>query len=431
MKAFMGRLPRRAVSGMMAATCVVALCATARAQESGAPARAQAAPPYATLLQQSADAPRLELSEAELRRAEGLSQQARSRPNPSVSILTENIAGSSPYRGFDRAETTLQYSQPIEIGGKRSARIAAGEAGVVAARARDRDARIAYAYDLARAYAAAEIADRRIALAEDEVEEAQNDLRAARALVGAGKEARLRALQAESSLNAVNAELELAKANRIAAFARLSALAGVDQPFTSLSESLLDRPVTAPAIGPVDPLASSAYLAARAEREAADRRLTAERKRTIPDITANIGVRRLNYENSTALVGGVSIPLHIFDRNRGNIAASQADVQAAEARLAMARYDAQAEAQAVQAQLAAADARVSAAETAQATADETYRLARIAYEAGKSPLVELLAARHGLGAARGIVLDARTARFEARAQLAHLQGRTIFGDPIQ
>ncbi|MES2450677.1 MAG: TolC family protein [Pseudomonadota bacterium] len=431
MKAFMGRLPRRAVSGMMAATCVVALCATARAQESGAPARAQAAPPYATLLQQSADAPRLELSEAELRRAEGLSQQTRSRPNPSVSILTENIAGSSPYRGFDRAETTLQYSQPIEIGGKRSARIAAGEAGVVAARARDRDARIAYAYDLARAYAAAEIADRRIALAEDEVEEAQNDLRAARALVGAGKEARLRALQAESSLNAVNAELELAKANRIAAFARLSALAGVDQPFTSLSESLLDRPVTAPAIGPVDPLASSAYLAARAEREAADRRLTAERKRTIPDITANIGVRRLDYENSTALVGGVSIPLHIFDRNRGNIAASQADVQAAEARLAMARYDAQAEAQAVQAQLAAADARVSAAETAQATADETYRLARIAYEAGKSPLVELLAARHGLGAARGIVLDARTARFEARAQLAHLQGRTIFGDPIQ
>src|SRR3546814_3977226 len=54
-------------------------------------------------------------------------------------------------------------SDLFELGGKRSARIAAGEAGVVAARARGREALLTYAYDLARAYAAAEIADRRLA----------------------------------------------------------------------------------------------------------------------------------------------------------------------------------------------------------------------------------------------------------------------------
>ena len=48
-----------------------------------------------------------------------------------------------------------------------------------------------------------------------------------------------------------------------------------------------------------------------------------------------------------------------------------------------------------------------------------------------SPLVELLAARHGLGTARSTVLDAETARFEARARLARLAGRTITGEPIQ
>ena len=383
------------------------------------------------MLQQAGDAPRLGISEAEVRRAEGLSEQARSRPNPTVSVLTENSLGSAPFSGFDRAETTLQYSQPIELGGKRSARIAAGEAGVAAARARDRDARIGYAYDLARAYAAAEIADRRIALAQDEVEQAENDLRVARALVGAGREARLRSLQAESALNAVSAKLEVARAARIAAYARLSALAGVEQPFTGLSESLLDRSPAVPMVGPVEPLASPSYQAALAEREAADRRLVAERARATPDITASIGVRRLEYERATAVMGGISIPLHIFDRNRGNIAASTADVQAAEARLAMTRNEVRAEAQAAQALLLAAGARVMAAENGQATAEETYRLARIAYEAGKSPLAELLVARHGLGAARGVVLDARTARFEARAQLARLQGTTISGDPVQ
>src|SRR5215203_5849699 len=145
MIAFTGRLPQRAVSGILAATCVVALCASAQAED---------APSYAVLLRQTADAPRLSASEAEIRRAQGLSEQARARPNPSFSALTENVAGSSPYRRFDRAETTLQYSQPIELGGKRSARIAAGEAGVLASQARDRDTRISYAYDLARAYAA-------------------------------------------------------------------------------------------------------------------------------------------------------------------------------------------------------------------------------------------------------------------------------------
>lgn len=422
MKAFRGRLPRHAVSGMLAATCLMAIAQ---------PVRAQVAPPFATLLRESEDAPRLAVSEAEIRRAEGLSEQARARPNPNVSVLTENVAGSSPYTGFDRAETTLQYSQPIELGGKRSARIAAGQAGVVASQARDRDARVAFAYDLARAYAAAEIADRRIGLAEDEVEEAQSDLKAAQALVGAGKEARLRSLQAQSALNEVNAALELARANRIGAYAQLSALVGAEQPFASLSESLLEGAPKSPVVGPVDPRATTSVILAQAEREAASLRMDVERRRATPDITANIGVRRLAYENSTAVLGGVTIPLHIFDRNRGNIAASRADVDAADARLAIARNEARAEAQAAAAELSAADSRVTAAADAKATADETYRLARIAYEAGKSPLVELLAARHGLGAARGVVLDARTAQFEARARLARLQGRTITGEPIQ
>src|SRR3546814_10661609 len=85
---------------------------------------------YATLLRQTAEPPRRIQSEDEVRRSEGLARQARTRPNPSIGILTENVAGSSPYRGIDRAETTLQYSQPLEIGGKRSARIEIGRAHV-------------------------------------------------------------------------------------------------------------------------------------------------------------------------------------------------------------------------------------------------------------------------------------------------------------
>ena len=394
-------------------------------------ALAEPAPPFAQLLRQAANAPRVAALNADVARAEGLSDQARARPNPNVSLYTENIAGSSPYRGFDRAETTLQVNQSIELGGKRSARIAAGQAGVATAQARTLQARIDFADRLARAYAAAERAERRIALAGEEVEEADEDLRAARALVIAGKEARLRSLQAESELQMVEADLEQAKAAHRAALARLSALAGAERPFTGLSESLLDRIGARPAAGPPDPMQSAAVRVADAERVAAASQLVTERRRAIPDVTAQFGVRRLAGDDATAVMAGISLPIGLFDRNRGNIAAAAADLTASEARTHAARLEAQADIAAALAQAEASDARIAAARRALATAEETYRLARIAYQAGKSPLSELLTARHGLGAAGGMALEAASARFDARADLSRLQGLTITGDPVQ
>jgi cobalt-zinc-cadmium efflux system outer membrane protein len=385
---------------------------------------AQTAPPFAELFRETQEAPRQVILEADVERAEGLARQARARPNPSIGVMTENIAGQQPYRGFDRAESTLQLNQVIELGGKRSARIAAGEAGVVAARARSRDGRLAYAYDLARAYGAAEIADRRITLAEDEVEEAETDLRAARALVGAGKEARLRSLQAETEVNSLRASVDTAKAERVGAYARLSALAGQTTPFTTLSEARSGY-------GPVDPMQTAPYLAAKAEREAAAHRVIVARRQAVPDVTASVGVRRLEVDKANAIIAGITVPFPLFDRNRGNIAAAQAELRGAEARANATLLELEAEISAAVALNEAADARVAAAEQTLRTADETYRLARIAYESGKSPLIELIAARHGLGLARGVVLDAAAARLDARANLARLQGLTITGEPVQ
>ena len=391
----------------------------------------QPAPPFAELLRRTLGAPRQALLSAEVERAQGLAMQARARPNPSISLYGENFGGTSPYGGFGRTETTLQYNHPFELGGKRSSRIAAGQAGVVAAEARALEGRLTYSVDLARAYAAAEVAERRIALAEDEVEEATADLRLARALVGAGKEARLRQLQAQTELGTLEADLATRQAERVASLARLSALAGSETAFTGLSESLLSRLAARPASGPPDPMRTAAVLAADAERKAAGARVVAQRKYARPDVTAQIGVRRLEIDNATALVAGVALPLNIFDRNKGNIAAAEAELRGAEARSAIARLEATANANAAGNLLAAAEARTAAAQRTLGTAVETYRLARIAYEAGKSPLIELLAARHGLGIARGVVLDAEAARLNAYTDLARLQGLTITGEPVQ
>ncbi|GFE74212.1 MULTISPECIES: TolC family protein [Sphingomonadaceae] len=421
MRAYSGRLPRIAVTGMLVASGALLLVQSVRAQ---------VAPPFATLLRDSENAPRSAAIAADVARAEGLAEQARARPNPTVSVMAENIAGRAPYRGFDGAENTLQYNQPFELGGKRSARIAAGEAEVGVARARASGARATYAHDLALAYAMVEIAQRRVELADDEVEEAEADLKLARALVDVGKEARLRSLQAESALNALRADRDLARANLTGALARLSALAGAPQTFTGISGSVLamfERPAI---VGPVDAGSSAIYRLALAERDAAALRIRVEEKRAIPDVTGQLGVRRLERDNATAMIVGVSVPLPLFDRNRGNVAAVRAEAQGAASRAEAARIETEAELRGAIAQAEASESRVTAAQASLATADEAYRLARIAYESGKAPLIELLTARHNLGSARGVVLDTLAARFAANATLARLQGRTITGDLI-
>jgi cobalt-zinc-cadmium efflux system outer membrane protein len=246
---------------------------------------ADPAPPFSQLLRQAQQSPRVEALQSDVEQAQGLAMQARARPNPTVSLYGENFAGSRPYDGFGGTQTTFQVNQPLELGGKRDARIAVGQAGVTAAQLRSQEGRLTFAFDLARGYGAVELAEKHIELAEDEVEEATADLAMARALVASGKEARLRALQAETDLNTLEADLAMTRADRAAALLRLSALAGVETPFTGLSESLFERQAAHPLSGPVDPMQTAAVRVAEAEERppgAASRFSARRRSRTSP-----------------------------------------------------------------------------------------------------------------------------------------------------
>ena len=172
-------------------------------------------------------------------------------------------------------------------------------------------------------------------------------------------------------------------------------------------------------------LGTPAVVAAQAEREAAARRVRVERTRAVPDVTVSAGLRRFSGDNSVALVAGVSVPIPVFDQNRGNISAAQGELQGAEARLNAARLDAEAELRTALFQVDAAQSRVVATTQGEATADEAYRLTRIAYEAGRASLVELINSRRTLADARSQTIQAQLARLRAEAGLARLQGRPL------
>ncbi len=410
----------RSLSPRLAAGCAAAAVLTAM----GGQALADPAPSYETLIGQTSAAPLNIEATALVEAAEARARQASARPNPEVALDVENVLGSGPYSGTENAEGSLTVSQNLELWGRRRARVEVAQAEAGAAGLRRDLASVEASSRLALAYAEAEAAQRRFVVANEALEIALADGRAALALVEEGREPLVRGLQAESEVASARASFDEAAAERDAAFARLTAVAMLMTPVTSIDDSLLDRTPSGGASLQADTLG---VRVAQAERDAAERRISVEQIRALPDVTASVGFRRFEVEGETALTFGVSLPLPLFDRNRGNIDAARADYRAADARVDQARQDAGSDRAAASARLAASASRVRAADGGVTAAEEAYRLTRIGFEAGRLSQLELRASRSALIAARNAAIEARLSRVRAEIDLARLEGRTPFG----
>ncbi len=390
----------------------------------GTAALADPAPSYETLLRNSDQAPSAQEAAALADAARARVRQAAARPNPTLSVDVENAYGNGPYSGFDNAETTWSLSQDLELWNRRGSRIGAARAEAGAAGLRSDLAKLDAAGRLATAYAEAEAAQRRYDLAKEALDLTVADARAALKLVEEGREPLVRGLQGESEAAAARAALDEARAERDAAFAQLSAVAQLPVLVTKIEASLLDQ------AAPQDAQATDRLpevAVAEAERLAAERRVALTRAQGRPDITASIGFRQYRADDATALTFGLSMPLPLFDQNRGNVDASKAEFRAADARLTGARLQAQADLQAATARLTASVSRVAATDMGVTSAEEAYRLTRIGFEAGRISQLELRASRAALINARNAAIDARLARVRAEVDLARLQGRAPFG----
>lgn len=399
--------------------CALAACAV---WDVG-PVRADPAPAYEILLERiGRNAPAQVVADALLEAAEARLRQAGVRANPELALRADGVLGGKPYAGWGEAEISLDLTQNLELGGRRGARVDVARAEVGVSALRREQAGIDTVARLALTYAEAEAAERRFALAEDALTLAVADARAALVLVEEGREPLLRGIQAETEAAMARAAVEDARAERDVALARLTAEAMLPTPVTSVGAGVLDR--TSPAT--LDAAASLVVRVAEAEAEAAERRIGREQAEARPNISASLGVTRYQAEDATALTVGLSMPLPLFDRNRGNIDAARAEHRAAEARVAGARLADVAERSAALARLRASASRVAAGDMGVASAEEAYRLSRLGFEAGRISQLELRSTRVALISARDAAVEARLARVRAEIELARLQGRAPF-----
>jgi cobalt-zinc-cadmium efflux system outer membrane protein len=351
--------------------------------------------------------------------AEARVRQAGFRINPELSVEVENFAGTGELSGFRRTESTIALNQRLDLGGRRQARVGVARAELGATQLRLSIVRADLAQAVREQFAKAIAAGERLRLAEESDARARELARVTGVFVDAGREPPLRALRARSAAAQARAEFETARADERASRATLSSLFGVSTPVETLSGPLLDlEPST------LDPEQSLEVQLADLERLSAEASLRQELAARNLDPAVGLGVRQFRETGDVALVGGVSMPLPVFDRNQGNVAAARANIRAAEARRAAALANVTVRARNAIANVEAAEARVEALERAALPeAAEALRLAQISYREGRATLLELLDVQTAYTSAQTALTEARLALALATAELGRVAAR--------
>lgn len=336
--------------------------------------------------------PGLRAAAHEVAATEAAAGQAGLYPNPELEFLREGQRAGT-------RTTTVQITQPFELGGKRRARVALAQGASALARNELAARRQAIRAEVSAAYYTVLVGQERQALAQSLSDLARQSVEVAARRVLAGKispidETRARLAAVDASTEGKHADAELALA-RI----RLGALIG--KPAASIV--LASGPaVQLPELAPLPTLLSMARNAGAIQR--ARSRLTVqeaqadvERAARMPDLRLSIGTRRDEEAGRRQGVLGLSVPLPLFNRNQGALAAALSRSDGARDELAAAEAAALAElASAHTRYLLAREEAVALQQEVIPSARSAYALTLKGFDYGKFSFLDVLDAQRSL-----------------------------------
>jgi cobalt-zinc-cadmium efflux system outer membrane protein len=364
--------------------------------------------------------PALLARQYETRAAEATVEQAGLRPNPTLEVSVENVAGTGAWQGVRGLEATVQASQAIERGGKHSRRVALAE--------RDREATTRDAA-VTRAEVLAETALRFVEalatqearrLAEEPRRLAEETVVAIEVRVRAGAVSPAEAARARANLARAEADVARAEASARTAQMRLAAAWGGPSEETFSIAGRVHLPESLPAGVPSDVWLPRHPKVQWHESMISSRRaaLELEQAHAVQDLSVGGGLRFLREGSDAALVAAVSIPLPVRNRNQGTI-------RAARERLAGAEQAARATQSELVADFHVAwhDLTVAHAAASRLKRDvlpptqSAAQSVRHAFAQGQLPLVDVLEAQRALIAVQREILDVEVAYVRALARI--------------
>jgi outer membrane protein, heavy metal efflux system len=366
-------------------------------------------------LQSNAD---LAVALRELQATEGAVMQGAARPNPALAFLLEDTRRET-------RTTTLQINQPIELGGKRMARINVAERGrdiaAVELEVRRAEVRAAVSANFFEVLAVQE----RVRLAHDVSKLAKRATDVAAKRVASGKVPPLEETKARVAEANVNLNLTLAQSELRTARQRLASTWGNSSPRFERVDGRLDSLPPLPSADSLNARLAESPRLKLAKIEVQRRKSLAdiERAKRTPDLTVSLGAMRSEELGRNQILLGVAIPIPIFDSNRGNQLEALKRTDKARDELAATQIRLTSEVQQAYERLGAARNEV---ETLQRNvlpgAKSAYDIATKGFELGKFNFLDVLDAQRTLFEAKAQHLRALADAHRAAAEMDRLLG---------
>lgn len=416
---------QRIFAALMAAASCAGIAQAQTAPDSGMPSISPINGEVLTLenalAQGGVASPSVQASAAGIRAATAARTVAGLRPNPQIQVQTENVAGTGVYKGLRSAETTVGLALPLELGGKRGARVALATARLTRAEIQSAISVADLRLRITQLYIEGAAAERRAEVLAEQSSIASNASRIASERVRAGAASPIE--QQRADVLRINAQVAAESAARQAQSARSNLATLIAQPVNGPLDRLWFDQVGnlyGPGV-PVDVEGTLSFAAATADVRTADAQVRLARSLRVPDITISASARRLEATNDTAAVFGVSIPIPFFNNGRAFVNQSQAEQSQAQALRSLVALDTRQEIARAQTELAnaAASARAAGGPGLNA-ATEAARIARVGYSQGKFDQIALLDAERTLSQTRQTYVDALAAYHDAQARLDRL-----------
>ena len=340
------------------------------------------------------------------------------KPQPTVEVTAENF-GLPIGNLYDQFQITGTYSQRIERGGKRRARVELVNNDIGVAEAEALIARLDLIKLVQDGFVEGQAAEAKVAVARERLRVAQELRREVGRRVASAKDPIFAGTRAETGVAEAGADVELAIHARDAALKRLATLWG-GAPARSVADAgrFLDvQAVGAAAPSPAD-LAVFEARRARAISSVALQRANSER-----DLTVSAGPRILA-TGALGAVAGVSVPLGGRRLGQARVAEAEAEGRRIDAELAVERFNRE---RAIA--LAAEKVEESRHEvelirgSVLDNAEKTLEQVRFGYNRGFFAFADVSAAQVTLANARARIIDAAERYHRAKAELDRLTGR--------
>ena len=363
--------------------------------------------------------PDLAAAQWEIGIAEGDRQQAGLIPNPEVSWEAEDTRR-------DSRTTTVMLSQPIELGGKRGARIDVASRAQDAAGIELQRKRNALRADVIQAFTSAQTAQQRLQLSRQSLQLAEHGLRVALGRIEAGKSSPVEGTRAQVQRSEVRLELSRAERDQANAYQQLAQVMGAPLPAsTTVQTATQSMPAVPPPTRLLERLNETAELRlATLQIDQREASLGLEKAQRIPDLTVSVGSQYSELERERVNVVGLSMPIPLFNRNQGNVlAAARRTDQARDLRNAT-ELRLRSEIQTTLEQWQTANGEVQAFnQTILPAAQRAVDSATRGFEMGKFGFLDVLDAQRTLISARTQYLQAVAEATDARVRIER-----IFGD---